>query len=342
MMLGCAGYAVLRYVLELVRVDEAGQFGTNLSISQWVSLIVFSGSMIGLWWIYRSPHTAPVQTQASSGGVLVGSDFRSERCPQSGDMTPSANRQLPIRADMMLQRDRQPELMDDPKLPKEEHLHALSGLARLNRVSGIASTMYGHLRSQALAQGGRALCVLDVASGAGDVPIAWARRAKREGLSMQLTLLDASSVAVEEQRRRARVAGVDILTIQHDCLNSPLPGCFDVVTCSLFMHHLDDHQVVRLLQAMQSASDQAIVVSDLERSRMNLALIQVASRLLTRSHVVHTDSALSVRAAYTEEEFKKIAESALARPVRIQQAFPCRFVATFDEETVTEAVPAFA
>ena len=67
MMLGFAAYAVLRFVLELVRVDEAGQFGTSLSISQWVSLVVFSCSMVGLWWVYRTPRAAPLQPQASSG-----------------------------------------------------------------------------------------------------------------------------------------------------------------------------------------------------------------------------------------------------------------------------------
>ena len=67
MMLGFASYAVLRFVLELVRVDEGGQFGTNLSISQWVSLIVLSGSIIGLWWIYRSPADLSMNTQQSPG-----------------------------------------------------------------------------------------------------------------------------------------------------------------------------------------------------------------------------------------------------------------------------------
>jgi phosphatidylglycerol:prolipoprotein diacylglycerol transferase len=68
MMLGFAAYAVLRFVLELVRVDEAGQFGTDLSISQWVSLVVFACSSVGLWWVYRTPRPAAMQPQASSGG----------------------------------------------------------------------------------------------------------------------------------------------------------------------------------------------------------------------------------------------------------------------------------
>jgi SAM-dependent methyltransferase len=243
---------------------------------------------------------------------------------------------------MKLQRDRQPEWMDDPSLPKDEHLRALAGLARLNRCSGVAGSMYRHLRRHALAQGNRPLCVLDVASGAGDVPIAWARRAKRDGLPIQLTLLDVSGVAVEEQQRRARDLGLSILSLQHDCLNTPLPLGFDVVTSSLFMHHLDDHQAFRLLQSMQAATENALLICDLERSRLALALVSIAAQLLTRSPIVHKDAALSVRGAYTMSEFKKLAESALARPVRIQRAFPCRFVATFDEETVPEPVPAFA
>jgi 2-polyprenyl-3-methyl-5-hydroxy-6-metoxy-1,4-benzoquinol methylase len=243
---------------------------------------------------------------------------------------------------MMLQRDRQPELMDDSKLSKQERQHALVGLARLNRVSGVARTLYRHLRRHALAQGDRPLCVLDVASGLGDIPLAWVRRAQRQGLKMQLTLLDSSSVAVEEQQRRARDMGVEILSLQHDCLKTPLPTGFDVVTCSLFMHRLDEHQAFRLLQEMQAATENSILISDWERSSLNLTLVQIASRLMTRSKVVHNDAALSVRGAYTKEEFKEVAENALARPIRIQRVFPCRFLATFDEETVREPVPAFA
>ena len=52
MFLGFAGYAVLRFVLEIVRVDEAGQFGTTFSISQWVSIFVLAIAVGGLFWVY--------------------------------------------------------------------------------------------------------------------------------------------------------------------------------------------------------------------------------------------------------------------------------------------------
>ncbi len=52
MMLGFAGYATIRFGLEIVRVDEAGQFGTSFSISQWVSIVVFIVSIAALIWIF--------------------------------------------------------------------------------------------------------------------------------------------------------------------------------------------------------------------------------------------------------------------------------------------------
>lgn len=59
MLLGFIAYAVLRIVMEWVRVDEAGQFGTSLSISQWVSFIVITLCLIALAWRLRSEPFSP-------------------------------------------------------------------------------------------------------------------------------------------------------------------------------------------------------------------------------------------------------------------------------------------
>lgn len=44
--LGIILYSTTRFCLELIRRDEAGQFGTELTISQWVSLIVIVGGVL--------------------------------------------------------------------------------------------------------------------------------------------------------------------------------------------------------------------------------------------------------------------------------------------------------
>ncbi len=68
MLLGFASYAVLRFVLEIVRVDEQGQFGTDLSISQWVSIAVLTGSLAGMIALYRRTNDAEQASLGESGG----------------------------------------------------------------------------------------------------------------------------------------------------------------------------------------------------------------------------------------------------------------------------------
>ncbi len=47
-------YAVTRFLLEIIRQDEYGQFGTSLTIAQWVSLVMFAGG-IALFTLARQP-----------------------------------------------------------------------------------------------------------------------------------------------------------------------------------------------------------------------------------------------------------------------------------------------
>jgi phosphatidylglycerol---prolipoprotein diacylglyceryl transferase len=57
MLTGFAGYAVVRFMMEIIRVDEGGQFGTNLTISQWVSIVVLIGSILGFVALKLQPTT---------------------------------------------------------------------------------------------------------------------------------------------------------------------------------------------------------------------------------------------------------------------------------------------
>ena len=223
--------------------------------------------------------------------------------------------------------------MDDPLLPEDQHLAALKGLARLNRFTRVASALYHRLARYA-ASLRRPIRVLDVATGSGDMPIYWAKRASRDGFMMQCTGLDISATALKFAQAQALEAGADVQFLQRDVLTDRLPSGFDVVVCGLFMHHLTPPHISRLLQSMQAAAGHAVVVCDLERSRVNLALVSAAAHGLSRSKIVHGDAVRSVRAALTRNEFREIAEAALNRPVRVESLPPCRFIATIEEAVV--------
>jgi 2-polyprenyl-3-methyl-5-hydroxy-6-metoxy-1,4-benzoquinol methylase len=223
-------------------------------------------------------------------------------------------------------RHRRPELMDDPGLHPAEHRRALAGLARLNVWSRSAASLWPPVRALADSTSGRPVRVLDVATGAGDVPVGLWRRAKRAGIPIEISGCDVSPVAVAAADRRARSAGADMAFFVHDAVRDPLPGGFDVVTCSLFLHHLSDEDGVALLAAMGRAAGRLVMVSDLARGPLNLALVWLATRVLTRSPVVRVDGPLSVRAAFTPAEALCLAERAGLTGATVERRRPCRFL----------------
>jgi 2-polyprenyl-3-methyl-5-hydroxy-6-metoxy-1,4-benzoquinol methylase len=225
-------------------------------------------------------------------------------------------------------RDRQPEVMDDPALDPAAHRRALAGLARINHWSGSAGVLWPAVRDLARPLH-RPLRILDVATGSGDVPLELWRRATRAGLPLDITGLDLSPIAIDAARSSA---SADIRFAVADVMNDPLPGGFDVVTCSLFLHHLDEPDAVNLLAKM-SAAGSMVLVNDLERSRLNYGLVWLAARLFSRSPVVHTDGPLSVRGAFTAPEMRRLAEQAGLTGATVQTKFPCRLLLTWRSPT---------
>ena len=228
----------------------------------------------------------------------------------------------------MRSRDLQPELMDDPALPAGEHRRALAGLARLNALSGSVSVLWPDVRKLAR-EFGRPLRLLDVATGGGDVPLGLGARARRAGFPLELSACDLSPVALEAAEARASAVGAAVRFFAADALHAPLPAGFDVVTCSLFLHHLSDDNAVTLLARLAAAADRLVLVNDLSRSRANLGLVWLATRLATRSPIVHADGPSSVRAAFTPAEAAALAERAGLAGATVAARFPCRWLLTW-------------
>lgn len=228
--------------------------------------------------------------------------------------------------DALQHRRRDPELMDDPGLDASHHEEALEGLARLNWVSGSVRLVWRPIVQLARQRRIEHLRVLDIATGSGDIPLGLLSRAKRSGLHLEILGLDISerAIAKAQQRTAASKPAVQFQVI--DLLNNELPEGYDVVICSLFLHHLEDSQAIHLLKKMRQTARQLGLVNDLVRSRINLWLVQLAARFISRSHVVHTDGALSVRAAFTPTELADIAARAGIENATITRSWPCRML----------------
>ncbi|MCE9545680.1 MAG: methyltransferase domain-containing protein [Planctomycetia bacterium] len=223
------------------------------------------------------------------------------------------------------QRQVQPEVMDQPGLDADRHRRALAGLRRINSISASARIIWPAILKLARANSD-SLRVLDVASGGGDVPIALCQLAHQQRVRLTMVGCDLSPVAVEYAARAAQHAGCAIEFRVGDVLQEPLPTGFDVITSSLFLHHLSHSDAVQLLRRMGEVAGQMVLINDLRRSLAGYALAQAACRLLTTSAVVRTDGPRSVANAFTIPEMNALCAEAGLEGAVVHKRWPCRML----------------
>ena len=189
------------------------------------------------------------------------------------------------------------ELLDAGAGTAEEIQSSLRDLRRINRWYGGVRTTRVLLARVAARLGRSDLSVLDIAAGSGDVVAGASHQLARSGVHIRATFLDQSAEHVSNAPGQKRVVG--------DALALPFADdSFDVVTCSLFMHHLVPEQVVAFTREAMRVARAAFVVNDLERSAVHLALNYLA--LPSFSRLTRHDAPASVRRAYTLVEAQEM------------------------------------
>lgn len=225
----------------------------------------------------------------------------------------------------LAQRHCQPELMDDPNLPEDEHHRALRGLARLNRLTAAWRPFWPPLRRLAQDRWPEPVRVLDVASGSGDSVLRLWHQAQRSGLTnLEFTGSDISPKARAMAQRHSEAAGAEIDWLPLDVVRQPLPEGFDVLTCSLFLHHLSEADAQNLLAEMGRVAGHLVVVSDLERSDWNWWLVHAGFWVTLAPRIVRIDGDRSIRAAFSLPELRRLAEAAGLDDATIRRVRPAR------------------
>lgn len=178
----------------------------------------------------------------------------------------------------------------------------LADLRRLNRYFGGIHTLRSALRPF-LRPGVR---ILDVGAASGDHAAAFPQAS--------VFSLDLSP----QHLRRApghRVAA--------DAFAMPFaPGSFDIVMANLFLHHFEDLAIVALLTEFARLAKTAIVINDLERSRLAWSFLPVTAPLLRWHPMTIHDGTVSVAAAFQPAELASLFARAGLGGVQVRRHHP--------------------
>jgi ubiquinone/menaquinone biosynthesis C-methylase UbiE len=160
--------------------------------------------------------------------------------------------------------------------------------------------------------------VLDVGTGAANVPIALARWARHQKLAVQITASDRSAPVLAVAR--AACAGYpEIRLATHDAQTLPYAAqSFDLVLCQGVLHHFGPDVAPALLRELARVARRAVLVSDLHRSRPLYLGAWLLTHTLVRNPIIRQDGLASIRRAYTPGEVRALAEQAGLRSAAIR------------------------
>lgn len=203
-----------------------------------------------------------------------------------------------------------PELIDRPDVRLDDIGAELKTLETANRRLGGHQLVLEHVDRFIRRLNVRELRVLDLGTGIADIPRALVAWSRPRGLRMQVTAIDLNEKVLAFARQSCR-EWPEIELKRCDMLSLPFDrNSFDLVICSLALHHFERHDAVVLLRAIQEIARTGYIVNDLRRNWFSIALTEVLSRIVIKDPIVKHDARSSCRAAFTIKELRMLAQEA--------------------------------
>ena len=222
------------------------------------------------------------------------------------------------------------ELLDDPTADPDTVAESLRNVVRANRwFGGAAAVRHGLERVLRGVPRGLPLTLLDMGTGAGDLPQRAVRWARRCGYTLRPVGLELNRTAAAMARR----AGVPCAVA---CAGAPpmRRKSVDIVLVSQVAHHLTRDSTVRLLRTCDALARVGVVIADLRRGSLAPIAFWIGARALRFDPSTVADGITSIRRGYTPPELRALlAEAGVS--ARVSRRLGYRLVATWRTSSVS-------
>jgi 2-polyprenyl-3-methyl-5-hydroxy-6-metoxy-1,4-benzoquinol methylase len=210
------------------------------------------------------------------------------------------------------------ELMDRPQLVSAELERDLENLRELNRWFG-SYALISMFLSRWIQPGAR-LRIVDLATGSGDIPRLIAEYGRKIGADLRIDALDRQSATLEIAKKLS-VQYPEIHFVEGNILEWSPDEPYDLVLCTLALHHFSDEDAVRLLRRCRDLSRKFVLVSDLRRGWVATMGVYFLTATMFREPMTKYDGRLSAARAFSFPEMNLLAQRAGWTNFR-QKAFP--------------------
>jgi SAM-dependent methyltransferase len=199
------------------------------------------------------------------------------------------------------------EIMDRPQPISDDLRLDLDILERLNRRFGSYHLIRYFLRRWI--GPGESVSLLDLCTGSGDIPRCIADWSRAQNSTIRIHAVDFQPSTLSIARTKS-INYPEITYEVADVLRFTPARPFDIVICSLALHHFAFPDAVNLLRRIRSFAGRGVVVADLVRSDFGMVGIYILTSLLVRHPMNRFDARLSMRRAFSFDELTAVAVAA--------------------------------
>ena len=129
---------------------------------------------------------------------------------------------------------------------------------------------------------------------------------KKKNLNLKYLGLDATKTAVEFAKHH-HLNYQEITFKEVDVLKEKFEeNQYNVVISSLFTHHFEDEDWIKLIQRMVFSAKKAVIINDLHRHPLAYYSIAFLTQIFSKSYMVKHDSKVSVLRSFKRQELKNL------------------------------------
>jgi SAM-dependent methyltransferase len=157
---------------------------------------------------------------------------------------------------------------------------------------------------------GKPLTILDLATGAADVPRAIVNWARARQVKVEITAVDGNPEILRIARENV-TDWPEIRVEQQDLLALPYPATsFDVVLCSLALHHFSEADAIAILRRVYDIARGGWIINDLRRNWIAIGLSKLMAHTIITNPIARFDTPASCERAFTVAEWRAMATRA--------------------------------
>jgi 2-polyprenyl-3-methyl-5-hydroxy-6-metoxy-1,4-benzoquinol methylase len=196
------------------------------------------------------------------------------------------------------------EMMDRPQPVSPELERDLERIRQLNRWFGSYRLVLNFTRRWI--KQGTHVRIADLATGSGDIPRLIVDYARQIGAQVEIDALDRQPATLEIARKLSTGYG-EISYCEANILEWNPSEPYDVVLCTLALHHFSDEDAVHLLRQCRQLSRKFVLVSDLRRGFLLKAGVYLLTAVIFREPMTRYDARLSAARAFSFSEMHTLA-----------------------------------